>query len=422
MWLEKYPRIQKHVLWASRITGLNLTYFFSNGFWVTLRFGVIAVTGFAISIAFTHFTTKEILGQYQFIIALFGLFIIFSLPGMSMAVMKAMSKGDDRSIYTAFKTTFIAGLIAVPLIIGYGLYQYLRSGNNHLFAWAIVLAGISFPVFNAPLVWIIPYSARLQFGKHAVRTIITHVVVALSVFIALFFGANIFFLVATYLAFNMLCNWYFLTEVLRTAKQGAHTLDIRYGIAASFQKFVYNLSSNLPTILISHIFGFQIVAVFYIANSFLNFFSGFIGGLTNLYLPQLFKYQIQSYRKVIIQNLVIGAMFFAGGVIGLKLFFLRLYGIEYQESLKLAYIASPILIFLPLRLFLVQLLTARGKNSAIIQGYVVANILGGGLFFAAYQYGALTSVSLYILTSHIALLLVLLYFLKKNDFFRGQAI
>lgn len=411
--------VKKILEWASHKTGLNLAYFFSNGAWVTLRFGVIAITGFAISVAFTRFTTKEVLGQYQFIVAIFGLLILFSLPGMSMAVMKAMAKGNDRSIYTALKITLTAGLLATPLIVGYGLYQYFE-GVHQDFAFGIILAGLCFPLFNASLVWIIPYNVRLQFAKHAVRTIITQLFVTGGLFIGLINGANVLMLVAIYLGVNIILNGFFLIEVLRTIKSGNEELDTRYGIESSFQKFVYNLSGNLPPILISYAFGFEFVAIFYITNAFINFISGFVGGLTNLYLPLLFKYQIKNYKKIIAQNLGIGLIFFCGGLIMLKLFFLRLYGMEYYESLILAYLLAPVIIFLPLRLFLTQLLTAKEKNMAIVQSYAFANFMGATLFLVTEKYGAIPSVTTYIFTTHLLLLGALFYFLNKNMFFREK--
>lgn len=405
-----YQKVTRLIEWSSRKSGLNLGYFLTNGFWVTFRYALLASTGLLVSVFFTRLATKELLGQYQFIISVYGVLAIFTLPGLNLAVLKAMANGHTRSIYTALRMTLFWGVLAVPLICGYGAYQYFQGAHD--IGITLMLAGVAFPLFYAPLVWIIPYDNKLQFRAHALRTIITNIVLTAGLVSGLLFGAGLTTLILIYLTVNILLNWLFLYEVLRGIEEGSSELDKKYGLIVSFQKFVYGLSNNVPALLVSYFFGFHFLAIFYIANAFLNFLSGFISSLSNLYVPLLFKYNRIAYGKILVQNLLLGLVFFLFGLVFLKLFFLLLYGKDYQDSLSLAYLFSGLLILLPLRIFLVNFFTAREKNDYVIVSYISGNAIGCLLFFFFRHLDPFVSVSLYIYALHLLLVfpLLILYF------------
>ena len=52
----------------TKIASLDIKYFLKNGFWVFIRYLVIGLTGLAITISFARLGTKQLLGQYQFVL------------------------------------------------------------------------------------------------------------------------------------------------------------------------------------------------------------------------------------------------------------------------------------------------------------------------------------------------------------------
>lgn len=109
--------------------GLDLPYFVKNGFWMTLRQIVDLLSGLAISIAFARLATKEVFGQYQFIIAAFSIAGILSLPGLNISILRSVSRRCDGDYKRAVRTSFRWSLLGVPLLLIFGAF-YFFFGNG----------------------------------------------------------------------------------------------------------------------------------------------------------------------------------------------------------------------------------------------------------------------------------------------------
>lgn len=401
-------QLNRLVTWTGKKTGLDISYFLSNGVWVALRYGVVAVNGMLVSVLFTRFGSKELLGQYQFVLSVVAMAAFFSLPGINIAILKSMSEGHERSIQKAIRLTFLFGLLAVPLLAGYGLYRLFFLGETTV-GTAFILLGCSFPFIYAPRSWYAVYEGKLQFRPVAIRMTVLNIAITGGLLLGLLVGGDVITLVSLYIASNIILSWLFYWQSLRVVdNSSSNELDIKYALAVSFQKFVYGLSGNAPSIAIQFFFGFHAVAIFFIANSFLSFVSGFFSAFSGLYIPLLFRYSRIAYQRIFLQHLLIGSICFLGSIVFLRFFFILLYGDGYYESLRMAYILSIPLLFLPLRLFLVNFFTTRGRNTLVILSYLIANALAICLFIFVKGKGLVFSGSAYVFSLHVFLILPLL--------------
>ncbi len=394
----------------SQLAGMDLEYFFKSGFSVSVRYAIVSLSGVVASIGFARLGSKELLGQYQSVLALLGLLSVFSLPGLNMAAFKAVIEGFDEGIIKAVKYSFFSSLLGLPILFGYAGYQFYFLGHQML-AQSLILGALFFPFFYAANTWYVYYEARSHFSAVSVRVIFASVLTTIALVCSLYFQAGLFVVVGVYLFFGTFLNWFFFFEVKKKISRGkvkTGSLDINYGLSVSAQKFVFSLTENLPALAIPFLFGFASLAVFQIAYFVINAVAGFLNGLSATYLPLLFRSTSLNHWKVLFQNLVLGVILFFILRMFLNIFFLPLYGIHYQESLAIANNLSFLVMLFPIKIFLSNFLTVKKKNFLLSLLLLVANAMSLLALYLTKGLAFSTSMCWYMYTLHFTLLIPLL--------------
>ncbi len=417
-------KINLFFLNLSKKAGLDLPYFINNGFWVSLKYGFLAITGLLISISFTRLSSKELLGQYQFVLSFLSVVSLLALSGLNTSALKSVTQNQDAAIIKAVKLSFLTSLIGVPIIIGWGAYEIFFQAQIIL-GWTFIVAGLIFPFFYAPNTWYVYFEGKSLFKASAIRAIIINLFSTIILILGIFLKFDLLGIIIAYLLSNTILQGIFYLEVVKKIKnKSANFLDVRYGIYVSVQKFVYGLYNNIPPIAISFVFGFEFVAIYYITYFVIGTISGFLSALAATYMPLLFKNIKLSYGKIIIQNIFIGIIFLIGFVIFLKYLFLLIYGENYLESLKLGHILSFLLVLMPVKIFLINYFTTQKKNGLIIVSFILSNGLAFAIFFLTKNTGFVSSVSFYLYSLQIFTILPLIvsYFStasRKDDSMRS---
>ena len=73
----------------------------------------------------TYLLTKEVYGQYQFVLSVLSLASVAALPGMRPAIVRAVAKGFDSTYKAALKLIFkrsLLGSVGILIFTIYGLY------------------------------------------------------------------------------------------------------------------------------------------------------------------------------------------------------------------------------------------------------------------------------------------------------------
>jgi O-antigen/teichoic acid export membrane protein len=389
----------------SKIASLDVDYFLRNSFWISVRYVVIGLAGLFISIGFTRLGTKELLGQYQFILNFLALASVFSLPGLNMVALKGVAQGEDGIIKKVISVSFLYSLLAVPIVFGYGLYQLTHE--NSAIGKTMILASILFPFFYAPNTWYTFFEGKSLFKKASLRIMLNNIFLAGAMVSVLFFKAGLFWVVFAFLFVNVSMNWIFYLEIFKKTGNFTKKLDMRYGLSCTLQKFTYSLSDAVPVLIISFIFGFQLLAIYQIAYLLIALLIGFISALAAIYMPLLFKYKEINYFKIVWQNLLIGLIFFVGLVVFIKFFFILFYGESYRESYSLSILLSFIIILIPLRVFLASYFTSISKNKIIIISNIFANIVSLIILFAIKSTGFKASVIVYFYSLNLLIIIPL---------------
>jgi len=401
------------IKYSQRI-GLNLPYFIEHSFWITIRYVAVGLFGILITIGFARLGTKELLGEYQYVLSVLALLSFFSLPGLNLVALKEVTKDNLGAVRQAVMESFKWSWLAFPLIVGYGFFTIIQG--RPLIGEALILSGILFPFFYAPNTWYVFYEGRSLFKPVTIRVIFSTIIINLAIFAGLYGRIGLFWLIAIYFGMNAALNWIFYSEIAGKIKAAIVPLDIRYGLSCTAQKFTFSLTDALPPIVISFVFGFASVAIYQIAYIFLSLIAGFITALSATYIPLLFKYQKLNHKKFAGLNLLIGLGMFAGFLIFIKLFFLLFYGEAYRASYDLVWIFSFLIILFPLRTYLINFFTSRDKNKLIIVLSLAANLCAPVLLYLTRDSGFVFSASIYLYSLQLIFFLPLLvaYFFSSS--------
>lgn len=399
----------------SRLVGLDLAKHLSNGKWIFLKFGVVAVGGWILSLVFARLGTKEVLGQYQYILSCVMVVSLSSLPGLNTAALEAVANGREAGVIKAVKWSFFFSFFGLLILVGLGFYNIFFR-NHTVVGEALIVAGLLAPLYYAFNTWNIYYDGKSLFKEGSLRTVLLYVVLNFSLIAGLFLKFNVLGLVVIYLLVHISLFGFYCFELLKKIKDRKNDyIDFKFGVNSSIQRFAFSLSSNLPPLAISVLFGTEAIAIYYIGYFLINAGSSLMGMLSYLYIPALFRREKINYKKVLLQNLVIGIFFLIGFLIFIKYFFILMYGTSYLESQKLAFSFSLLMVLVPLKIFLMNFFLTGKRNWTIITIVSIANILSLGILYLVKQHGFSTSIVTYVYALELMTLLPLLFIYIRDN-------
>lgn len=394
--------------------GLDIGYLLRNGNWVTLRFLVATATGFLLSLVFARFGDKMLLGQYQFVLSVMSITSIISLLGLNAAALEAVAQGREAAIFRASRSIFRASLFGLLLIVIAGVYTiFFKNEGDITLGLSLVISGLLSPMFYATSSWSSFYEGKLLFKESSLKMIALNVALTTLLVSMVFLNTGLIALVVTYVAVNILFQGAYLLGLRKKIpKQSNDALDTRFGIAVSFQKSVSGLSTNIPPLALSFYFGLELLAIYYIAYYAVAALSSFLNNLMSLYLPTLFKKTALNHRSILLNSFLSGVVTLFIFLVFLKIFFLPIYGQEYAESLRLAYLLSPLLILAPFHTYLVSFFSIRRRNSFLIKVFCFSNIVGLAILHLIHGLGFVPSTAVYIVFLECATVfpLIIAYF------------
>jgi O-antigen/teichoic acid export membrane protein len=242
-------------------------HFLSGGFWLTINQIVVALSGIASTALFAHLLSAQNYGVYRYLIGLSLLFSIFSLTGLSQAILQTTSKGYPRFYQDTLFLQFKSGL-GITLIAAIGsLYYYLQ--NNYILATGCVLISLLQPLINTYQNITLWLQAQKQFKKssliNVVKTIFTVTVSIISVLIT----KDVVILILSYLLSqaisHIFIHYTFCTKPEQTFQPKLNGQYLNYAKHTSIQNIISAVAYRIDSILVFTMLGGAELAVYTIA-------------------------------------------------------------------------------------------------------------------------------------------------------------
>lgn len=110
-----------------KIIGLKTT---KNIGYLTINSGVGTIAGLLVTILFTRLSTKEIYGQYNYVLSIVGFLSLFTLPGIATSIINSIAKNCQGDFVRGTKRRLRYSLFVLPIIIALSIWHWWRGENE----------------------------------------------------------------------------------------------------------------------------------------------------------------------------------------------------------------------------------------------------------------------------------------------------
>jgi O-antigen/teichoic acid export membrane protein len=240
------------------------------------------IRGIATTFLMARWLPRNTMGEFRYILALFGIASIFSLSGLNISIIRGIAKGDTGIARAALKLIFlISPLGSVGLALA--AWERWAHGETHV-ATGLLIAGLIFPLYSVSGL----YGAILT-GKDEIRKL-TKIAVANNVLFALLFFAVILNtkellpVLVAYFGFDVLIRGWITWREVRRLKPGGNSAEhLLLGKHLSAIGAFQVIAMQLDQVLIQRFFGYGSLANYSIAilipeqiKDFINSISGIV--------------------------------------------------------------------------------------------------------------------------------------------------
>jgi len=375
---------------VEKYTGTDMVYLAKGGSWLTFHQVISAISGFLLLIAFARFIPKDVYGTYKYILSFVGIISIFSFRGVSTAVIQAVSRGNEGSLFKGFKLKLFGGIFV--FLVGGLISLYYYVNENNVLALSFVILAAALPFMNALYVYRALLSGRKKFNRLSQFEIITTVILFFTIFLTIYNTENVVYMIAAYFSAYIIVRFFLFFFTIKTEKPNnkEDSGTVRYAKHLSFMKAFGAIASQADKILIFHFLGAAPLAVFTVALAPVDQIRALLMNVRPLALPKLSVRTEEEIKKTLplkIKKLefVIVPIAVAYAISAPYIF--KIFFPQYLEAVVLSQVLTIMLVFIPRSLITVAF-TAKMKTKELytlrIIGPIVRLVI---LFVLIYFYG-----------------------------------
>lgn len=364
----------------SSYLSLDVNYFVGGGFWLVAGNFLTLAGGIFISALFARLLTKDVFGQYSFLMSLIGIASVLALPGMSQAVTQASSEGKDGVFKRACKMVALWSLVGVVFLIIISFYFYLNGGKN--LAVAILLSALFFPITSGTGLYNSFLAGKKLFRKVAIFSSVSQIVSILATAIALLYWPNLiivsFFSAWSTAIVNLILTLLVFKEVQNDVSDKN---TIKMGFHLSFSQFFTISGDYIDKLLIPLFLGFTNNAIYAFAILIPMQMHAFLKIFTTLGQPKVARIDDKQIGRDLVKKsfqleflilIMVLAYIFSSPYL-----FAILYPSYSDSALSLSQVFSLSLLYFPSNLFGLGLVKKRDSSSiyAVNISYFVMTVL-----------------------------------------------
>lgn len=286
----------------------DTVYLAKGSFWNILSQAASTVVSVGLAVVMGHLVPKELYGNYKYLISLASLMGVFSLTGLSTAVIQAVAKGYDGELREAFKLNLRWSFAIISMSLIGALYYYFNK--NFTLAGALVLIGALTPLLNGALLYISFLSGKKEFKFLAISGFWRNAVPAMLITITILFTQNPLILVATYLISNTAIAMFFYFYSLKKYEKNKNVDPEtgRYGIHLSVMGILIGIAEQIDKVVVFQHLGGAPLAVYSFATAIPIQLKGLFKNVYQLTLPKFSERPIQEIRAGMRQKMIISGV------------------------------------------------------------------------------------------------------------------
>jgi len=288
---------------AGRYFQTDIRYVVTNGGWLLFGQIILAILGFALTVAFANLLPQQEYGVYKFIIAAGGLLAAFRLNGLRLAVTQAVARGAHGTTRRALQIATRWNSLVVLASVLVAAYYYF-SGNNVL-AIGILLVG----TYNAIIGTLRVYRGQLagteQFQTGTIHDIVTTTLATGGIFFALLHTDNVLILITAGIVLPLLAITWFAWNTIRQIDTKAESSDsaLTFGKHMSAQNFLLNVGAHLDKVILFQWLGSVQLAIYAFALLMPDHVGGLFKSVMGIIVPKFAQKSRTDMRRSIRRKL-----------------------------------------------------------------------------------------------------------------------
>lgn len=315
--------------------GLDLPYFLKNGFWVTIRQVTTVVMGLLLSTVFARLASKEIFGQYQFVLSILSVVSILSVPGFNTSITRAVARGYDGDYRKVVQVSFFWSLIGVPTLLAIGGYYY--AIGNHSLGIALMVAAIFFPFIYAPNTWDSFLQGKSRFDVSAKYSSIQVIINTIATIMVLLFSRDSLVAIVTWylLSYTFFNGYYYWRSLRYVENEKMDEGTVKYGWFLTKINILGMISGNLDKLLVGLFMGPPSLAVYSIGILFTKQIQNLSKGFLWMSVPKQIRQgniSRENYVRIFSVSMFLTVVF----IISFQFVIPLLFTDKYAESISLA--------------------------------------------------------------------------------------
>ncbi|MHC4084402.1 MAG: lipopolysaccharide biosynthesis protein [Planctomycetota bacterium] len=256
--------------------------------WSNINQGVTTAFALAVSIVLTRLGSKELYGQYLFILGIFGLFSIISVPGVRICVFRIAAQGYDGVYRRATRFSFLWSLFGIPLLVITGIFIYLFKAR--MLGIGLITVALFFPFEEGLQNWILFMKGRSYFRRLAVYNSIKFFISLAAVTASIVFTGNIIVILAAYFLVSSGFNvFYHLKTVSSLTNDEVDEGWKRQSLALTIVILSTIIFGRVDIVLIGALLPFGEVFVYGLVMKFTDVFFRVIQSTSEAIVPNLYQ-------------------------------------------------------------------------------------------------------------------------------------
>lgn len=250
-------KLEKRLEMNFRLFMKNFSYMFANNI-ITIIFAL------ALSVMLARVLSLEVFGQYNFILSIFGLMAILSLPGMNTSITRSCARGFDGSFIEGTKIRVRWGLFGSFVLLLFGLYYYI--GGSFLLSFGFVLAALFFISYYSFRTYQFFLLGKKRFKRYSAYLASITIIANLITMIIAYYFRNLLIILFVLFGLTSLINFIFLFKTIKERKNDEIDKDlIPYGKHLTIINMVSMIKSYFDKIIVAFFLGFEFLAIYSVA-------------------------------------------------------------------------------------------------------------------------------------------------------------
>ncbi len=296
--MKKYAlKLLKQV---ERVTKTDMIYLTKGGFWLGIGQMVNLSSIFALSIAFANLVSPEIYGTYKYLLAFAAILSIFSLPGLSTAVSRAVARGDEATMAVALKTSIRWSLTGSAIALAVSAYYLIQE--NYQLAAGMGIISLALPFYDTLNIYASYLTGKRNFKQLTFYQVISQSVSVITLLLTLFLTNNIIFIILAYFIPLIVTRALIYRIVAPKKIQSAPDKEtLKYGKHLSLINVLGVIASHTDTLLLWQLLGPQKVAVYAFALAIPEQIKGPLRSVSELAFPKFAALEGSAIKNTIEQ-------------------------------------------------------------------------------------------------------------------------